>query len=172
MLPFQGKVYWRIKSGIARTLSYLEDGSVVTLGIWKAGDVVGQPFSKVQPLIIEAMSQVEAEPILAIDWQPPAEVLLGYWQATEALLMTRAKRRADAILLGVLSWLTDRFGQQVERGRLINLRLTHQDLADLSGLTRVTVTRLLGQLEDQGLIHRCSRQLILTQKAEQWQFES
>ncbi|HEY9762533.1 MAG TPA: Crp/Fnr family transcriptional regulator [Trichocoleus sp.] len=170
-LPNRNNLYWLLKSGVARTLCYLEDGSVITLGIWTAGDVVGQPLSKAQPFIVEAMSQVEAEPILTTDWQPPAEVLLSYWQQTETLLLIRANRRADVILLGVLSWLARRFGQQIERGCLIDLRLTHQDLAELSGLTRVTVTRLLGQFEDQGLIYRASRQLILAQEAEHWHYE-
>lgn len=170
-LPNRSNLYWLIKSGVARSLCYLEDGSVITLGIWGAGDVVGQPLSKAQPFIVEAISQVEAEPIVATDWQPPADVLLSYWQQTEALMLIRANRRADAILLGILSWLARRFGQQIERGCLIDLRLTHQDLAELSGLTRVTVTRLLGQLEDQGLIYRQSRQLILAQEAEHWHYE-
>ena len=30
------------------------------------------------------------------------------------------------------------------------MRLTHQDLANLLGTTRVTVTRFIGQLRDQG----------------------
>lgn len=170
-LPNRANLYWLLKSGVARTLCYLEDGSVVTLGLWGAGDVVGEPLSKARPLIIETLSQVEAEPISAKDWHPPAEVLLSYWQQTEALLLIRANRRADEILLGVLGWLAGRFGQQTERGCLIDLRLTHQDLAELSGLTRVTVTRLLGQFEDQGLIHRPSRQLILAQEAEHWHYE-
>lgn len=170
-LPIRQGVYWLVKSGVARTLSYLEDGSVVTLGIWGPGDVVGEPLSKVDPLGIEALSRVEVEPILAAKWQPPAEVLLNYWQQTEALLLVRANRRADMVLLGVLSWLASRFGQQIERGCLIDLRLTHQDLAELCGLTRVTVTRLLGQFEDQGLIYRPSKQLILAQEAEHWYYE-
>ncbi|MBD2257438.1 Crp/Fnr family transcriptional regulator [Pseudanabaena sp. FACHB-2040] len=170
-LPTKKGLYWLLKSGVARTLCYLEDGSVITLGIWGAGDVVGEPLSKAQPFVIETLSKVDAEPILAANWQPPAEVLLSYWQQTEALLLTRANRRADAVLLGVLGWLARRFGQQIDRGCLIGLRLTHQDLAELSGLTRVTVTRLLGQLEDQGLIYRPSRQLILAQETEHWHYE-
>jgi CRP-like cAMP-binding protein len=170
-LPVKQGIYWFLRSGVARTLCYLEDGTVITLGIWGAGDVVGEPLCKAQPLVIETISKVVVEPIRAAEWQPPAEVLLSYWQQTEALMLNRANRRADAVLLGVLGWLARRFGQQIERGCLIDLRLTHQDLAELSGLTRVTVTRLLGQLEDQGLIYRPSRQLILAQEAEHWHYE-
>lgn len=170
-LPLKKDLYWLIKSGIVRSICYLEDGSVVTLGIWGAGDVVGEPLSMAQPFIIETVSSVQVEPILATEWQIPSEVLLSYWQQTEALLLIRANRRADAVLQGILEWLARRFGQQMERGCLINVRLTHQDLADLCGLTRVTVTRLLGRFEEEGLIYRLSRQLVLAQESKHWHYE-
>jgi len=170
-LPLKKDLYWLIKSGVVRSICYLEDGSVVTLGIWGVGDVVGERLSTAQPLVIETISSVQVEPILATDWQPPAEVLLSYWQQTEALLLIRANRRADAVLQGVLGWLAGRFGQQIERGYLINVRLTHQDLADLCGLTRVTVTRLLGRFEEDGIVYRLSRQLVLAQESKHWHYE-
>ena len=39
--------------------------------------------------------------------------------------------------------------------------LTHQDIAELIGLTRVTVTRLLNAFEKQGIIQRVQRQFIV-----------
>ena len=56
-------------------------------------------------------------------------------------------------------------------GRLIDLRLTHQDLAELLGTTRVTVTRSLIQLEQQGLIQRLSLQRIVLQSTDCWHYE-
>jgi CRP-like cAMP-binding protein len=67
--------------------------------------------------------------------------LLSYLHQSEALMLIRANRRADLALIKILQWLADRFGQQIDRGCLIDLKLTHQDLADFSGTTRVTVTR-------------------------------
>lgn len=66
----------------------------------------------------------------------------------------------------MLAWLGDRFGcaSQVKTkqggmvsGRLIEVRLTHQQLADMAGSTRVTVTRLLSFLEQNNRILRLRR---------------
>ncbi|WP_187329235.1 helix-turn-helix domain-containing protein [Halomicronema hongdechloris] len=61
-----------------------------------------------------------------------------------------------------LQWLAQRFGRPIRQGQLIQLRLTHQNIADTIGTTRVTVTRLLQELEHAQVIswfHR--RQIVL-----------
>ena len=57
-------------------------------------------------------------------------------------------------LLKILIWLARKFGRKVDQGQLIELRLTHQELAEVTGTTRVTVTRLLNQLVQEGIISR------------------
>jgi CRP-like cAMP-binding protein len=52
----------------------------------------------------------------------------------------------------LLDWLAFKFGHPINQGRLIQLRLTHQDMADAIGTTRVTVTRLMQELERNGEI--------------------
>jgi CRP-like cAMP-binding protein len=61
----------------------------------------------------------------------------------------------------LLGWLAKKFGRQVEGGQAIDLRLTHQEIAEILGITRVTVTRLLKEFEDQGAIARLPRQYIV-----------
>lgn len=170
-LPTHGERLWLLKSGVVRTLTYQEDGSTIALGIWHTGDIVGASLSKANPYLIEALTDVEAISVAASEWQPPTEVLLSYLQQAEALMLVRASWRGEIVLLGVLQWLADRFGQQIDRGYLIDLKVTHQDLADFSGLTRVTVTRLLKQFEEQGLIYRRSRQVILAETTDHWHYE-
>ena len=81
-------------------------------------------------------------------------------------------RQAESSLIRMFAWLAERFGQAVEQGQLIDLRLTHQDIADLIGLTRVTVTRLLKDLEKQGIIQRVQRQfIVLDDQAPFWYYE-
>jgi len=53
------------------------------------------------------------------------------------------------------------FGRDVDQGRLIDLQLTHQDLAESISLTRVTVTRLLKNLKEQGKLDPHHRQLVI-----------
>jgi CRP-like cAMP-binding protein len=81
-------------------------------------------------------------------------------------------RQAESSLLRLFAWLAKRFGQHVEGGKLIDLRLTHQDIAELVGLTRVTVTRLLSDLEKQGMIQRQERQfIVMHDQSPFWHYE-
>ena len=46
--------------------------------------------------------------------------------------------------------LAQDYGQACETGLRLNLRLTHQELASALSTTRVTVTRVLGVLREEG----------------------
>ena len=50
--------------------------------------------------------------------------------------------------------LTERFGQDADRGEGVKLplALTHEDLASLTGSSRVTITRILGELRNEGAL--------------------
>ena len=58
-------------------------------------------------------------------------------------------------------WLSEKFGRDVDKGKLIDLNVTHQDIAEVLNTTRVTVTRLLQQLEEEGTVLRHKRRIIL-----------
>jgi CRP-like cAMP-binding protein len=64
-------------------------------------------------------------------------------------------------LLTAFAELGSKFGAPDERGFLLNIPLTHQDLADLVGATRPMITLQLRDLERKGAIIRERRQLIL-----------
>ncbi|TVQ11438.1 MAG: Crp/Fnr family transcriptional regulator, partial [Leptolyngbya sp. DLM2.Bin27] len=61
----------------------------------------------------------------------------------------------------LLGWLALKFGRPTEQGRLIQLRLTHQDMADAIGTTRVTVTRLMQELERNGQISYSKKNYVI-----------
>ena len=56
-------------------------------------------------------------------------------------------------------------GEQEEHGVLIKNRPTHQQLAQMSGTTRETVTRVLRQLEEQGYIECSGRNIVILSDA-------
>lgn len=60
--------------------------------------------------------------------------------------------RVERRLVYTLFRLAAQAGKQVERGVLIDLTLTRQDLAEMSGTTLYTVSRLLSGWEKQGLV--------------------
>ncbi|MEX0727980.1 MAG: Crp/Fnr family transcriptional regulator [Planctomycetaceae bacterium] len=63
-------------------------------------------------------------------------------------------------LVHLLLELTEQYGKNSPEGILIGIRLSHQDLANIIGSTRETVTMLLGTLQSEGLL-RISRQCIV-----------
>jgi CRP-like cAMP-binding protein len=88
------------------------------------------------------------------------QVLLSHLHQTQILLRLRSGQIHQR-LQQLLDWLADKFGHELEQGQLIQLRLTHQDIADTLGTTRVTVTRLLSQFEQQGRIRWIAQHLLL-----------
>jgi cAMP-binding proteins - catabolite gene activator and regulatory subunit of cAMP-dependent protein kinases len=142
------------------------------LGWWGPGDVVGQTALQNAILIqIECLTKVEAT-LLSLDRGLNREVLLYHLQQAEDLTIIRAGKRVfDSMLDQLLTWLAKKFGSEVKQGHLIDLGLTHQDIAELLGISRVTVTRTLGIFEQQGVIQRLSIHRIILQDSEVWHYE-
>ena len=71
------------------------------------------------------------------------------------ILFRSTRERTAALLLELL----ESHGRQGEGGWEIRLRLSHQELANLIGATRETVTLTLGQLQKEGLVRIRWRQI-------------
>jgi CRP-like cAMP-binding protein len=89
------------------------------------------------------------------------DALFLHTQQAEELLSIVRNERMHSRLQQILVWLAQKFGREVNSGRLIDLRLTHQAIAEVIGTTRVTVTRLLNQFEREGVISRPRRHYIV-----------
>lgn len=171
IVPSKSNLLWKIKSGVVKVTTWLEDGTTVTLGIWGPGDIIGKPLSKVEAYQIECLTKVDLTIFHAQEWQQITEILLAHIQQAEELLVIRSQKRTDIMVIKLLSWLAKRFGHEVKNGHLIDVRLTHQDIAEMLGATRVTVTRVLIQLEQQGFIERLSLHRFLVKEEELWHYE-
>ena len=161
VIPLQPNVLWRIERGVVRTLTWSESGTTVMLGYWGSGDVVGQALSRVQPYQIECFTSVEASYVPSHDCDRVLDAIFRHTQQTEELLSIVRQESIYLRLLQLLVWLAQKFGHPVKQGQSIDLRLTHQEMAEVIGTTRVTVTRLLSQFEQSGIIHRCQRHILL-----------
>jgi global nitrogen regulator NtcA len=71
---------------------------------------------------------------------------------TEMMIETLAHRDMGSRLVSFLLILCRDFGTPTNDGITIDLKLSHQAIAEAIGSTRVTVTRLLGNLRDDGMI--------------------
>lgn len=160
-IALQPNFLLRIERGVVRSLTWSEEGTATVLGYWGVGDVVGQPLSSIQPYQVECLTIVEASYIPASEWKQALDSILRHVQETEELLCIIRSSSIHDRLLQLLIWLARKFARKVEQGQLIDLRLTHQDIAEVLGTTRVTVTRLLSVFEQQGIIHRPRRHFIV-----------
>lgn len=160
-IPLQEDILWQIERGVVRTLSLNEEGTLITLGYWGAEDVVGQPLSRIVPYQIECMTNVEVSRLPKELWGQRLDAIVKHVQQAEELLRIAHQHPVLLRLWKLLVWLGEKFGRNVEGGRLIDLRMTHQELAEAINSTRVTVTRLLQQFESEGKLRRHQRRLVL-----------
>jgi CRP-like cAMP-binding protein len=160
LLPSSQINLWQIETGVVRTFSFTEDGVIIPLGFWGTGDIVGEPLIGIQPCQVECLVDVKARPLEWGQCEYLNQVMLSHIHQMQSLLQIRSGQVPQR-LWHLLRWLAHRFGSQTKQGYLIELNLTHQDMADAAGTTRVTVTRLLRQFEQEGIIQRLGRNRLL-----------
>jgi CRP-like cAMP-binding protein len=87
--------------------------------------------------------------------------LLKHIHQVQELLSILSHHPVQQRLRKFLKFLAQNFGVEVEQGQLIPLLLSHEEIAETINTTRVTVTRSIQQFEQEGLLLRQKRQLIL-----------
>lgn len=152
-LPLRTCGGWHIQSGAVRSLTWNPNGDLVPLGFWGVSSLVGYPLMPAYPYEIQCLNSVEASFIEAegIEHLARSMVLAQARQAGELLRISHC-RHVESRLLQFICWLAEDFGQSTPEGQLLLLKLTHQEIAESIGATRVTVTRFLKRLEAQGKI--------------------
>jgi CRP-like cAMP-binding protein len=161
LVPVPSKGLLRIERGAVRTVTWSDRGTPITLGYWGVGDAIGQPLSGVQPYRIECKTHVEISYIPANLCDQSLEEIFAHIQQTQEFFCIVRNESLRDRLLQLLILLGKKFGREVAQGLLIDLRLTHQELSEAIGITRITVTRLMARLEEEGFIDRSRPQYIV-----------
>jgi CRP/FNR family transcriptional regulator len=65
------------------------------------------------------------------------------WDTIQLLTFNNASERTKMLFL----MLSDEYGEKKSEGIILNIKLTHQDISDMTGLTRETVTRVIDKLQ-------------------------
>ncbi|MEB3239042.1 MAG: Crp/Fnr family transcriptional regulator [Cyanobacteriota bacterium] len=171
-VPLLSDHVWLVVRGMVRLSTCQMSGDEALLGLAGPNEPFGRPLSAVDPY--DAIT-LTASDLLCLRWDeiigdPQLSSLLlqalarRYRQA-EALLALMGLRRVEERLRAFLELLAADYGQPVEAGVRIGVRLTHQDLANALGSTRVTITRLLGQLREEGwLVLESGRHLVVAHR--------
>ena len=161
IIPVKNNMLWQLRVGAVRTFTLSEDGSMIPLGFWCVGDMFGQPLNCIQPFMIECLTDVKVAMFISDQCKLLDQAMLSHIYQMQSLLVIRHGQVRQRLEL-FLQWLADKFGCPSCQGQLILLRLTHQDMADAIGTTRVTVTRLLQELEKAQVISWSQqRQIVL-----------
>lgn len=172
LLSLQPDILWKIERGVVRTVTSSEDGKPIILGFWGAGDIVGKPLTSLEPYQIECLTSVEVNLLPSSVWYQFIDAAISHIRLSEELLNIVHSRPVPYRLLQLLDWLARKFGRDVEQGKLIELPLTHQTLSEAICTTRVTVTRLLKQFEEEEILKRHGRYLVLCQPVQKLQPEN
>lgn len=150
------ELIYRLVRGAVRTSHLLADGRRQIGDFYYEGDVLGVEIGSTHRFSAEALGDCE---VLAVRRASSAAYDAGrldrmIWQATAVEL---GRAQSHMLLLGratacekVARFLLDiaeRF-----RGELVALPMSRQDMADYLGLTIETISRMLGRLQNEGLI--------------------
>lgn len=156
-VPLLKKSVWLVVRGMVKLSAISMQGDELLLGLAGPNEPFGDPLSNVQAY--EARSMVDSD-LLCISCEEMAEsphlaiaVLQGLaarYRQCEAMLALLGLRRIEERVRGFLELLANDYGVPCDQGLRLNVKLTHQDLASALSTTRVTVTRVLGTLRDEG----------------------
>lgn len=164
-----------IVSGAVKVFQTSDDGRDKTLAILGPGDCLGE-VAILDGGTRSASAQTLTETrLLTLPRTSFREVLRRQPQIAEQLLLVLAERLRKANqqveqlafrdargrVVSALLALADGHGVGSGGGRRIELRLTHQELADFAGTTRETSTRILAELAELGLVQTAGHHLLL-----------
>jgi CRP-like cAMP-binding protein len=167
-----------LNRGLVKQISLSDKGRETILRIVRPPEVFGElllseetrPFTAI--VIEDAwVTILTRDAFLKILTEVPA-VALGFVRLLSQRLANAERGLAEFShtwsyhrLAKVLLRLSDRYGRDVASGILLNVRLTHEDLANLIGTSRETVTTQLNKFARLGLLRRQDRRLIVNQPA-------
>ena len=157
-----------VSQGWVKLTTFCETGEEVLIGLATAGMVFGSSMTSLNIYQATALSdvelvsiyvtEIEASPTLSHVLLPKINQRL---QQTESFLAISGRRRVQERLYHLLELLKQAVGETVPEGTRLCVRFTHEDIASACCSTRVTVTRLIGKLQAQGLLRFDSKKHII-----------
>ena len=172
----KGDMLYLILEGQVKATLLAEDGREVILSVLKAGELVGEmALFDLEERRSATVITVDDCELLTLSGQQFLKVLNENPSIAMSVIKSLSRRLRDASSrIGNLVFLdtyarVGRYlvelgksnGRYLADGSLLVTRPTHQDIANIIGTTRETVSRTLKELENQGLIKLVGRNVIL-----------
>jgi len=162
-----------VTSGLIKVFKLYKDGREKTLAILREGDIIGEVTISGSTIRSATVGAIEHTNILVISKTDLHELLRQIPGLSIRVIETLSHRlrqtnrqveeltflNARSRVICNLITLAKECGQTDKNGIKITLRLTHADLANLVGVTRETVTKVLSELQNSNLIQINNRQI-------------
>ncbi|RJQ17694.1 MAG: Crp/Fnr family transcriptional regulator [Nitrospiraceae bacterium] len=147
--------------GKVKVVRTTEDGKEIILAVHQSGEFFGEmsmidgkttPASVIttENSLVAIISKTDFYSILFTQNKVVTNLLKIFcsrlrkcWDTIQLLNFNNAAQRTKMLFL----MLADEYGRKTENGVTLNIKLTHQDIADMAGLTRETVTRVIDKLQ-------------------------
>lgn len=141
-----------IERGLLKVSLSSTDSQPITLGFLQAGDQLPLEFQRRATMHLEAITPVHLSEC-GVEAPQPGQHSLNDWAVD--LLLIRRLATAEQRLTALLRLLAKRIGRRQKDWYVLPLQLTHAQIADLIGHTRVTVTQQFSLLRRARLIETC-----------------
>ncbi|HWT73832.1 MAG TPA: Crp/Fnr family transcriptional regulator [Mobilitalea sp.] len=164
-----------INEGSAKAYKITADGREQILYVFTEGDFFGEQnllggktatysVEALQPLKTCTLSKTEFQQLL-FDYPDIAvkiiEELGSRMERLENALQSMGVRNVDNRIGAILLEFAAKYGTETKDGTLIQLPLSREGIANYLGVARETVSRKLGQLENDGIIRSVNNKSIL-----------
>lgn len=171
----QGEGFHFIRSGRIKILKSSADGREHILNILGTGEVFAEVLLfNAMPYPATALA-LEAAEVGMIRNRELEALLLDYPRIAVHIIRVMSRKlqyiqsRIKILALAdsqtkvaqTLGYLAGRYGQQQETDPHIVIEINRQDLADMAGTTRETVSRVLRVLKDEGVVRDEERKLVI-----------
>ncbi|KPU27380.1 hypothetical protein TR13x_04680 [Caloranaerobacter sp. TR13] len=162
----EGKVKRTLYSykGLEKILYILKPGEIFGEMSYFCGGSVNVITRTMENTVISIVDKEKLNKVLQINDQVHKFFLHSVIRKYRILMFQMADMIFNSSLgkiADTLIRLSSQEGRWIEQNIVINLSLTHQELADLIGCSRVTVTKGLNEFRDKGIIDIQSRKIVI-----------
>ncbi|AFZ31482.1 putative transcriptional regulator, Crp/Fnr family with PAS/PAC sensor [Gloeocapsa sp. PCC 7428] len=160
LIPINYQEIYQVRQGVVKLSTMSDTGEEVLVGLASSSMPFGGSITSLNIYQATALTNnVELVRFPLTKWLDcPSRVqklvpkLTSRLRQTELLLYISGQRRVKHRLHYLLQFLKQEIGQPVAQGTRLSVRFTHEELASACCATRVTTTRQLNKLREQGII--------------------
>lgn len=169
-----------IKEGYIKAYTILDSGDTRTIFLLGPGDIFPISFSITMDLrnykikyFYQSLTDVTLHALSRDTFKETVEsstenmsTYMAYMSASNEAIMKqlevmKSKKAINKVIM-LLPYLISKFGERIRPDAYrLKIKLSHQEIADLSGVTRETTTTLVKQLEKRGVLEQIKGRLVI-----------